>query len=512
MAFVVGGGWVRHERRGRRRDGLMRCGRLGCVSYVVRRKGRGTVEVFCTSSSPISTGEDGRDGKGQGIVASSRLAAMLPHLSELDQNILRIMLPAVAALSLDPLMTLADTAFLRELEAMALGGVGISTNVFNLTFTCFNFLAMATTPRIAVAYGQRDYDAVSRIAAQSLWIAIIVGGLATSLLGIFTLPVVKFFGASDVVAPFAVKHLRARIISAPAFLSTMVFNGTFRGHQDTKTPFLVGMAANLINLACFYVFIRVLGLGVIGAGLAVSMQQIAFSLGLLTLLVRRRILRLRDMRRPPGLKSILSLLSTGVALTIRTFSIFSTVSYGMAVAGALGPIQTAAFEISRQIFALFARLFDGISVAAQSLIPVELGKKNYDGARRTARRLLQLGSIMGFVFFGLVFAGRKQIASIFSKDLAVRAAVMACLPIIGFVQPINGLVFVFDGIFTGGRQFNFLAAAVFASASASWASLWFVKTRSLGLDAVWISLSVMMCLRAVILGFRYKSSRSPVPK
>jgi len=468
------------------------------------------------SSSQISANEESRQVENDPVeslvVKRQRIFPTFPRLSPLDRNIVAIMGPAIATQSLDPLMTLADTAFLRDLEAVALGGVGISTNVFNLTFTCFNFLAMATTPRVAVAYGKGDRDQVSRIAAQSLWVALSVGVVATVLLGLFTIPVVRFFGANEVVAPYAAMHLRARILSAPAFLSNMVFNGTFRGHQDTRTPFLVGMVANVVNLLSFFFFIRVMKLGVIGAGLAVSMQQITFSLGLLILLVRRRILNLADLRRPPGLKSIRFLLSTGVALTVRTFSIFSTVSYGMAVAGGLGPIQTAAFEISRQIFALFARLFDGISVAAQSLIPVELGKENFEGARQTARRLLQLGTCMGFLFLTLAFSGRDMIASIFSREPSIRTAVVSCLPIIGIVQPINGLVFVFDGIFTGGRQFNFLAAAVFFSACASWVSLYLVRRNGMGLNAIWIALSVMMLLRAVILGFRYKSSRSPVPK
>ena len=61
--------------------------------------------------------------------------------------------PAVASLLLDPVLGAVDTAFVGRIEgdgaAAALGGLAVSTTVFNFSFKLFNFLA--TSPTLSAA-------------------------------------------------------------------------------------------------------------------------------------------------------------------------------------------------------------------------------------------------------------------------------------------------------------------------------------------------------------------------
>lgn len=433
-------------------------------------------------------------------------------VNHLDRSILRIALPALGALALDPLVALADTAFIGHLGAASLGGVGVSNNVFNLSFTCFNFLGLATTPAIARAYGAGDEVAASKLVAQALWVAAVVGVVAAVFLTVYATPIVRFFGASDVVAPLAVAYLRARLISAPAYLSSMVANGAFRGFQDTKTPLAVGLLANMMNLTLYPLLIYGVGMGVAGAGLATAVGQITAGSALFVLLLRKKRLRPVDLVQRPRLREVMPLLRTGAVLSVRTLSIFTTISFATATAAKLGTVEVAAFEIGRQIFALFARLLDAISVAAQSLVALALGQRNFKRARLTAMRLLQVGVLMGCGFVALLSLGAAGAPTLFSRDPAVIAAVRRTFPVMALVQPVNGLVFVLDGIFTAGRKFGFLAGAIFLACVASSSALLWVRTAGLSLQAVWLGLNLMMVLRAGFLMAGLFSRFTPVPQ
>ncbi|KAJ8903074.1 hypothetical protein NDN08_006389 [Rhodosorus marinus] len=432
--------------------------------------------------------------------------------SEVDREIAKLSIPALGALALDPLVALADTAFLGRLGALSLGGVGISNNVFNLSFTCFNFLGMVTTPQIAEAFGRGDRELASRTIASALWIAFIAGMTAVIVLSAFTSPIVQFFGANTLVLPYAKSYLRARILAAPFFLSIMVCQAAFRGYQDTRTPFFVGIIADVVNLTLFPLLIFYYKMGVIGAGLATAMGQITLSTGLFILMVRKGLLKVSDLRRPPELTKVVPLLKTGVILSVRTLSIMSTVSFATATAASKGSVNLAAFEIGRQIWTLFSRLLDSMSVAAQSLIPVNLGRGDYETARQASNRVLQVGFLLGVSFSVVLTLCSGWFSTAFTADPNVVNLLRKSFPIMAYTMPINAMVFVFDGIYSGGRQFTTLAAAVTVACACAWAGLSLVKQLSLPLQAIWAALNLMMCVRALLLFIIYKSPRSPVPK
>lgn len=431
--------------------------------------------------------------------------------SEINRNIAKIALPALGTLALDPLVALADMACVGHLGATALGGVGIGNNVFNIFFTCFNFLGLATTPAIARAYARNDTAEASRLIAQALWVAVISGSTAFLILSVFTRPILTFFGANSLILPHAMAYLRARIIAAPFCLSAMVGNGTFRGFQDTRTPLFVGLFANSLNLVLYPSLIFVFKLGTRGAGMAMATGQIAAGTTLLALMIVTKKLRLRDLSKLPRPTEIFPLLRAGGVLSVRTLSIFSTISYATATAAKLGTVEVAAFEIGRQIFALFAKLLDAISVAAQALVALALGKDDHVLARTTASRILRLGFTMGCGFVALLMLLVNVAPVIFTVNPAVRSMVSLTFPFMAAVQPINGLVFVFDGIYTAGRKFSLLSSSIFVAACFASSFLFFARKMSLPLQYVWIGLNIMMVLRASILGFFYLTKWSPVP-
>jgi MATE family multidrug resistance protein len=92
------------------------------------------------------------------------------------------------------------------------------------------------------------------------------------------------------------------------------------------------------------------------------------------------------------------------------------------------------------------------------------------------------------------------------------ARVDAILPFVIWMQPLNALVFVWDGIYMGAEDFRYLAVQMGLSAAAAAGVLLLVVPLGWGLAGVWWGLVALMAVRALTLGLRYVGwvGRAPV--
>ena len=203
-------------------------------------------ETASSSSSSSSSSTSSSDGD-------------VPTNAALDARLWGLALPAVAELLLDPTMGAVDTAFVGRLEgehgAAALGGLAISTTVFNFAFKIFNFLAVVTGPlvgqQMAKAGGKTTLagrNAAAETVGGAMALALILGVSATGVLLVGSESLLDASGASDAVQfengasselhDDAEVYLKIRAFAAPAALIDTVAVGAYRGtvaHHDTHT-------------------------------------------------------------------------------------------------------------------------------------------------------------------------------------------------------------------------------------------------------------------------------------
>jgi len=120
-----------------------------------------------------------------------------------------------------------------------------------------------------------------------------------------------------------------------------------------------------------------------------------------------------------------------------------------------------------------------------------------------AARLLLWGGASGAVLGTALLAVRPWLPRLFTGDPAVLAAIAAVYPFLAGLEPLAGLVFVWDGIFMGAEDFRYLAGAMAASAAASAAVLLLVVPMGWGLPGVWWGIAALMLVRAATLAWRH---------
>ena len=423
------------------------------------------------------------------------------RLSALDREIVRLALPALGALAVEPLVSMTDTAFVGRLGAEPLAALGITTALLGLFFVVFNFLSYATTPRVARSLGEAGREAAMEQAGYALWLALLLGVLATVTLELLTPWLVRLMGARGAVYPLALGYLRLRALAGLAILWLMAAHGVYRGLQDTRTPFWVAFWVNGANVVLDYLFIFPLGMGLLGAALASVLAQ---SAGAVWFYLNLR--RLGAVRPWPGPQPLLPFLRVGGEMLVRTFSLVAAITLAAAVAARVGTVAVAAHQVAWQIWFFIAMTVDALAIAAQALVARYRGE-NPGRVRQVADRLLFWGLLVGFFIAALLLAGRAWIPLVFTDDAAVLAALWGIWPLLWAAQPLNALVFVWDGIFMAAERFRFLAAAMLAAALAGALEMLLVVPFGWGLAGVWWGMILINVVRAATLGWAYVKLR-----
>ncbi len=427
----------------------------------------------------------------------------------LDREIGALAFPALGALAADPLVSMVDTAFVGRLGTVPLAALGVNAALFSLAFVIFNFLAYGTTPRVARAVGRGDREEAGRVAVQALVLAGVTGVAATLVLLFGADLLLAAMGAGGELLEPARSYLQIRALAGPAVLLIMAGHGIFRGYQDTRTPLLVTLALNGVNLVLDPLLIFGLGWGIEGAAWATVVAQWAGAAGFLALLLGPRRSLLGTRPRIPHLAEFLPFLRVGGELVFRTFTLIGTLTLAAAVATRLGPASVAGHQVALQLWLLLALVVDAVAVAAQALVARYRGEGDPTLLRQVTHRLLGWGLLTGVILTLLFLLLSPWLPRIFTDDPETLAQVGRIMAFVIWMQPLNALVFVWDGIYMGLEEFRFLALQMLASAALAGGLLLLVLPLEWGLSGVWWGIVALMGVRALTLAWRYRGLARP---
>ena len=434
---------------------------------------------------------------------------MFPLQHRHDREILALAVPALGSLAIDPLVSLVDTAFVGQLGTAPLGALGVNAAIFALAFLVFNFLAYGTTPQIGRAVGRRDLDTAGRITINALSLGALIGLAATALLLLFSAPILDLMGATGELREPALAYLHIRAFAGPAVLVIIAANGAFRGYQDTRTPLWVALIVNAINIVLTPALIFGAGWGIAGAAVATVVAQWTGALIFVWLLLVKYRQRFEIPLIGPRLKAMVPLIQIGGALVLRTTALVSTMSLATAVAARMGVVEVAAHQVAYQLWGFLALVVDALAVAGQALLAKYVGDQSPQVARAIGNRLLQWGLAIGILLGILFWLGRPYLPMVFSDDPSTIAMVLAIFVFVALMQPINGLVFVLDGLFMGAEAFRFLAITMLVSAGVGASLLLCALHFQWGLMGVWFAITAMMFTRLLTLGIPWFFKRVP---
>jgi len=415
-----------------------------------------------------------------------------------------------------PIAGLVDTAFLGHLSDVSyLNGVAIATVIFNVIYWSFNFFRMGTTGPTAQAVGQSNTAEIWLIVVRNSLLALGVGIVLLLMQGPIAAIGFSLLQADPDAKSAAIAFFQGRILGAPAVLVNFVLLGWLLGRSRGKSVILLAFIGNGSNILLDYWFIRRLGWGSYGAGLATALSQyLMLCTGLIVIASQSVPWHLWPQIKSKlwQLAALRSLFGLNRDILIRTFALVLSISLFTNFSSGLGETILGVNTLLMQVFLMGSYFMDGIAIAVESYAGQFYGRQS----AADLHWLLLLG-IGGSVGLGLAIALTLLIWPLpFFSLLTSHTSLLTQLPtyVIWLIPVLSfgGIAFTLDGYFLGLTAGRTLRNSTLISSLIGFLPLALVANWLDQPHLLWLALVGLMVSRALTLLSQVPSTLSATPQ
>lgn len=395
-----------------------------------------------------------------------------PFLLRPHRTFLAFTVPVLFSIVAEPITALVDLAFVAKLGAAPVTGMGAAGTFLSSVIWVFGFLQVGTQTEVARASGRGEYDAIPRTIGVAVGLAAGIGAAMVGACWFAADAIATLMKATGDVRSHTVDYLAYRLVGAPAVLISLAAFGAMRGRLDMRTPLVVAVLVNAINIALDPVLIFGWGPiapgGVAGAALASSIAQWIGAACCVGLLMRSPGITLGFDRAIAARFAVV-----GRDMMIRTACLTGFLLLLTREATRIGAQAGAAHHAIRQVWMLTALLLDAIAMTSQSLVGYFVGSDRLAAARRVANVGLTWSLVTGFALTAGMLVGEGIVATHLVPPEAI-AAFAPAWRISAWCQPLNAITFVTDGIHWGTSDYRYLRNVMLAATVVGGATLWSV--------------------------------------
>lgn len=432
----------------------------------------------------------------------------------IDRDILRIALPSIVSNITVPLLGLMDVAITGHLGAASyIGAIAIGSMVFNVMYWLFGFLRMGSSGLTSQALGRRDLQGVVSLLVRAEVIAIVIA--LAFLLFAWPLRMLAdlIMSPSAEVRPLFHTYFNICIWGAPASLGLYSLSGWFIGMQNSRSPMVVAIFQNVVNMVVSLFLVVVCGMKVEGVALGTLIAQwsgFLLALGLCWKYYGKTIKRYRltpDLsQREEGRENLSVFFRVNRDIFLRTLCLASVMLFFTSAGSRSGDVILAVNTLLMQFYLLFSYVMDGFAFAGEALSGKRKGAGNYVALHATVRRLFRWGAALTVVFTVVYVLCGQLFVSLLTDDGQVRAASADYLPWAVAVPAFGVMAFLWDGVFIGMTLTRGMLVSSFV-ATLLFFALYVLLFPVLGNHGLWIAFMVYLLMRGVIqtFWFRYVS-------
>jgi putative MATE family efflux protein len=443
----------------------------------------------------------------------------LSQSGALRWHVFKLALPAVGEQFLNMLVGLADTYLVGHISLQAaaqlgygpaegLAGVGLANYMVWLITTLFMAGAVGGTALIARASGAGDRREANDVVRQSVLIGVLMGIIGGVIMWLFAEQTMRLFGAPEDIVPLGAGFLRITAFSMPMAGLMFMLNAALRGAGDTKTPLLVMVLVNGLNILISWLLVNgqlgLPALGVTGAAWGMSLGRIAGGVVVLAVLVRGcGMLKLDRLPRPES-EMLRRILRIGLPTAGEMLAFQSALVLFARLITHLGTVPYAAHNTVITVESISFLPGMGFAVAATTLVGQNLGAANKDLARRSGHEAYLQSAIFMGIMGALFILVPEWLLGLLVDDPAVVAAGVVPLQVVGIIQPMLAANFVYAGALRGAGDTRWPLLIKLVSPWLIRLPIAFWLIPILGLTGAWIAMSVDLALQGVLAWWRFR--------
>ena len=364
----------------------------------------------------------------------------------LTKLIVSLGIPTTISMLITNIYNMVDTYFVGTLGESQQAATGILFTLQAIIQAIAFMLGQGSGSLVSKALADKDVDEASEYVSTAFFTGA-TAGLALMLVGLsFLNPLLRLLGSTETILPYARQYGFCVLIMCPVVVCSFVLNNNLRYEGKAFYAMIGLVTGGIVNIFGDYLLIKVIPLGVLGAGIATAVSQFISFCILLHFYKKmaQGSIHLRFVSRK--IQTYLTIARVGLPALIRQG--LSSFSNGLLnnLTRPYGDAAIAAMSVVNRFSAFVMCVGLGVG---QGFQPVAAFNYQAKKIKRVKRGLLVTMLIGGCCIFclaipGFIFADR--IVYLFQKsesvvEIGTFALRCACVGIIGlpFSVPINML-------------------------------------------------------------------------
>lgn len=363
--------------------------------------------------------------------------------ARISKLLLKFSIPAITGMVVNALYNVVDRVFIGQgVGRMGIAGLTIAFPLMTVMMALAMLIGLGATALISIRLGEQRKEEAELIIGNAM-VCLIGIALTVTIIGlIFLDPLLRMFGASLEVLPFARAYMRI-ILLGEVFMSVgFGMNHFIRAEGNPKLAMLTMLLGAITNTILDPIFIFVFGWGVEGAAWATIISQAASAVWVVAYFLRKKghlRLRIRNLRLKPTVVREITAIGSAPFLMQMAASVIgiilnnSLVRYG-------GDLAISAMGIVNSLIMFFLMPIFGINQGSQPIIGYNYGAEKFDRVKKALKLAIAAATSVVIAGFAIVQLFPESLVLLFSRNdpelIALSSRVMRIflmmLPIIGF--------------------------------------------------------------------------------
>ena len=410
-------------------------------------------------------------------------------------------LPASIGILVMSLNMIVDTIFVGQwIGSLAIAAITVVLPIVFLISSLGMGIGIGGSSIISRALGAKAAEKAYLTFGNQIFLTLVLSILFVLVGILFNEPILLLFGANgDILAP-ATSYFNVVLYGVPFLAFAMMGNPVIRADGKPKFAMFAMIIPAISNILLDIVFIKFLGLGMFGAGLATSISYAACGLFIFGFFLSKKselsILAKNFILSFSIVKEIVQLGGVTVARQ-------GTISVLMIVLNATlftygGENAIAVYGIINRVmmFALFPVL--GVTQGFLPIAGYNIGAKNNDRVRKVIKMAIIYGSVVASLIFLGIICFPEAIARLFTSDVALIDETPKALLYVFLATPVITAQLIGSAYFQAAGKALPALVLTLLKQGVFLIPLVYILPKFFGLNGVWFSFPVADVLATLV--------------
>jgi len=360
-------------------------------------------------------------------------------------------MPAIVGLLVQACYNVTNRIFIgNTVGSLGIAGITVGFPAMMIQVAFGAMVGMGATTLVSIRLGQGRKEEAERVMGNAVVLLFITSLLITAFGFTFMEPMLRLFGASDAVLPYAREYMEIVILGTVFGLLSFGMNNFLRAEGNPGKAMVTMLISSICNIILTFLFVTVFKWGMRGSAFATIISQAAsaswiithFALGKGELKIRRKNFRLQR-----------GLVTTILFMGLSPFAMqFAQSFLGGLLNNSLktygGDLAISGMGIVMTLMSLIVMPIIGVNGGAQPIVGYNFGARKYERVMQVLKYALLGATAIAVFGFIMTRIYSVQLITLFNRhDAELIAFGSRALLVYTLAMPIIGLQMVGAGFF-----------------------------------------------------------------